>query len=506
MMYETGDLLRRWLIGQGISMALIGSFTYVGLLILGVPIAFVLALFAGLAGFLPYLGPIIGAIPMVLVAGGESFHLALMVVGLYALIQFLESYLLTPLIQARAVSMPPAVVILSQLVLGAIFGLLGLALATPLVAAATVPLALSVRDRRKDKAGSQLSHKETECVSCSSPAARGKARSTRSSPRSPATSPRPTASRRCRSTSRTIRCRSITATSKPRTGPPEKARAFKALLGEYQGVFIASPEYNSSITPLLKNTLDWVTRVRAKGETGLEVFKIARVRHLRRLARLLRGDAEPAASPPDPRSRHRRDGHPAADRGAARDGRVRGRRQSQGRRAAETLHRRGRGARRRRQEICRAMTLPRDRLIVALDVPNVDEAKALIETLGDSVGVYKIGLELLFSGGFALAQELARRECPVFVDAKLLDIEATVERATAAIARMGIAFLTVHALDKKTLAAAVRGRGDSALKLLGVTVLTNLAAADLIEQGCDHPLPSWCCIGPSSPRRPASTV
>ena len=134
------------------------------------------------------------------------------------------------------------------------------------------------------------------------------------------------------------------------------------------------------------------------------------------------------------------------------------------------------------------MTLPRDRLMVALDVPTVDEAKALIETLGDSVGVYKIGLELLFSGGFALAQELARRECPVFVDAKLLDIEATVEGATAAIARVGIAFLTVHALDKKTLAAAVRGKGDSLLKLLGVTVLTNLGAADLIEQGCDHPL------------------
>jgi chromate reductase, NAD(P)H dehydrogenase (quinone) len=56
-------------------------------------------------------------------------------------------------------------------------------------------------------------------------------------------------------------------------GPPERARAFKALLEEYQGVFIASPEYNSSVTPLLKNTLDWVTRVRAKGETGLEVFR-----------------------------------------------------------------------------------------------------------------------------------------------------------------------------------------------------------------------------------------
>jgi predicted PurR-regulated permease PerM len=140
MLHETGDLLRRWLIGQGISMALIGSFTYVGLLLLGVPIAFVLALFAGLAGFLPYLGPIIGAVPMVLVAGGENLDLALWVVGLYALIQFLESYLLTPLIQARAVSMPPAVVILNQLVLGAVFGILGLALATPLAAAMTVPL------------------------------------------------------------------------------------------------------------------------------------------------------------------------------------------------------------------------------------------------------------------------------------------------------------------------------------------------------------------------------
>jgi NAD(P)H-dependent FMN reductase len=56
-------------------------------------------------------------------------------------------------------------------------------------------------------------------------------------------------------------------------GPPERARAFKALLQEYQGVFIASPEYNSSVTPLLKNTLDWVSRVKAEGETGLEVYR-----------------------------------------------------------------------------------------------------------------------------------------------------------------------------------------------------------------------------------------
>jgi orotidine-5'-phosphate decarboxylase len=132
------------------------------------------------------------------------------------------------------------------------------------------------------------------------------------------------------------------------------------------------------------------------------------------------------------------------------------------------------------------MMLPRDRLIVALDVPSVEEAKALIDTLGDGVGVYKIGLELLFAGGFELARALAHSGRPVFVDAKLLDIEATVERATAAIARSGAAFLTVHALDAKTLDAAVRGRGDNTLKLLGVTVLTNLERDDLKEQGVDR--------------------
>ena len=134
----------------------------------------------------------------------------------------------------------------------------------------------------------------------------------------------------------------------------------------------------------------------------------------------------------------------------------------------------------------RGVTLPRDRLIVALDVPGVEDAKAFIDKLGDSVGVYKIGLELLFSGGFALIHELAQAGRPVFVDAKLLDIEATVERATAAIARSGAAFLTVHAMDRKTIAAAARGRGDAPLKLLGVTVLTNLSRADLAEHGIDE--------------------
>ena len=133
------------------------------------------------------------------------------------------------------------------------------------------------------------------------------------------------------------------------------------------------------------------------------------------------------------------------------------------------------------------MKSARDRLIVALDVPGVEQARALIDRLGDSVGVYKIGLELMFAGGMALATELVSRGSRVFLDVKLLDIEATVERATAAIARTGAEFLTVHAVDRKTLNAAVRGRGDSGLKLLGVTVLTNLGPADLIQQGTDIP-------------------
>ena len=130
---------------------------------------------------------------------------------------------------------------------------------------------------------------------------------------------------------------------------------------------------------------------------------------------------------------------------------------------------------------------PKDRIVVALDVAELDKARALVDKLGDSVGVYKIGLELIYRGGLGFAEELVRQGRKVFLDAKLLDIEATVERATAAIAKTGAHFLTIHATDRKTLNAAVRGRGDSPMKLLGVTVLTNLDRADLAEQGIDMP-------------------
>lgn len=124
-----------------------------------------------------------------------------------------------------------------------------------------------------------------------------------------------------------------------------------------------------------------------------------------------------------------------------------------------------------------------DRIIVALDVPSVDEARQLVNRIGDAAGVWKIGLELLYSGGADLARELAVQGKQVFIDAKLLDIPNTVERATASIAEMGATFLTVHGHDTKTMQAAMTGRGFTGLKLLAVTVLTSLDEADLRQQG-----------------------
>ncbi len=128
-------------------------------------------------------------------------------------------------------------------------------------------------------------------------------------------------------------------------------------------------------------------------------------------------------------------------------------------------------------------TSPSDKLIVALDVPSYDEARALVETLGDTVSFYKIGLELLFSEGLALASELKNEGKRIFLDMKFLDIGNTVEKAVAGVAHLGFDFLTIHGTDTKTMKAAVKGRGNSQLKLLAVTVLTSLDQNDLNEQG-----------------------
>jgi len=125
----------------------------------------------------------------------------------------------------------------------------------------------------------------------------------------------------------------------------------------------------------------------------------------------------------------------------------------------------------------------RERLFVALDVASVDRARVLVAELGDTVSCYKVGLELLFGGGLEFAQGLKAAGKTVFLDMKLLDIENTVAKAAANIASLGLDYLTIHGTDAKTLAAAVRGRGASKLKLLAVTVLTNLERADIEQQG-----------------------
>jgi len=122
------------------------------------------------------------------------------------------------------------------------------------------------------------------------------------------------------------------------------------------------------------------------------------------------------------------------------------------------------------------------RLIIPLDAPTADDARTLVQTLGDAVSFYKVGLELFATDGMALARELKAAGKEVFIDWKLHDIGATVERATAALAGSGCDFLTVHG-EPQVMAAAVRGRGDAGLKILAVTVLTSLSDADLTEVG-----------------------
>jgi len=118
------------------------------------------------------------------------------------------------------------------------------------------------------------------------------------------------------------------------------------------------------------------------------------------------------------------------------------------------------------------------RLYVALDLPTISEAESLVETLDKTVSSYKIGLQLLPIGGVEFGQRLKAQGKQVFYDFKLHDIGATVEKATRSIAGLGADLLTVHARPD-VMQSAVKGRGDSALKLLGVTVLTSLDKAAL---------------------------
>lgn len=128
------------------------------------------------------------------------------------------------------------------------------------------------------------------------------------------------------------------------------------------------------------------------------------------------------------------------------------------------------------------------RLIVALDVPNLQEARLLIDRLGDTVSFYKIGMWLFFQRGVdELVDELIAGGKRVFLDYKMYDIGETVRRGVAAVAARGVSIVTVHG-DPDMLRAAVQGRGDSALQVFAISVLTSQDQAALQAMGYDRPL------------------
>jgi orotidine-5'-phosphate decarboxylase len=126
-----------------------------------------------------------------------------------------------------------------------------------------------------------------------------------------------------------------------------------------------------------------------------------------------------------------------------------------------------------------------DRLIVALDLPTVAEAESLIARLGSTVSFYKIGYQLAFAGGLELARELKADGAQVFLDMKLLDIDNTVAKGVESVVAMGVDMLTLHAYPKAMRAAVEAARG-SPLCLLGVTVLTSMDEADLVDAGYEY--------------------
>lgn len=123
-----------------------------------------------------------------------------------------------------------------------------------------------------------------------------------------------------------------------------------------------------------------------------------------------------------------------------------------------------------------------ERIILPLDVADVARARALVDQTRDIISFYKVGMQLQFAGGLEFARDLVAEGHRVFLDVKLLDIDNTVEKGVENIAKMGVTFATIHAYPK-AMRAAVKGRGDLPLGLLGVTVLTSMDDGDLTDAG-----------------------
>jgi predicted PurR-regulated permease PerM len=129
-----GHTLRWWIVGQLVTMTTVGLLTYIGLSLLHVPLALILGLVAFLLTFIPFIGAITAAIPVILVAFSQGATTGLYALAVYAGIEMFEGYVLSPLVQRHSVSLPPALTIAAQVLLGVLLGVLGIALATPLAA------------------------------------------------------------------------------------------------------------------------------------------------------------------------------------------------------------------------------------------------------------------------------------------------------------------------------------------------------------------------------------
>jgi predicted PurR-regulated permease PerM len=149
-----GHTLKLWLAGQLFDMLVVGVVTGTGLFLLDIPLAFILGVLAGLLNFVPYVGAIAGAVPAILIALAKGPQDAIFVAALYLVVQGLEGNVLSPLIQRRAVDLPPAATILAQTALGGLFGLPGIIFATPLAAA----ILATLRELTSDSSGNNQGH------------------------------------------------------------------------------------------------------------------------------------------------------------------------------------------------------------------------------------------------------------------------------------------------------------------------------------------------------------
>ena len=157
VMDEMGNVLRLWFVGQLIRIILMTLCVWVALYLIGLPGPFVLGLQAGLSNFIPYLGPIVAAIPIALVAMPLGGSLLIWAVVIYTIIQSVEGYVIGPLIQRQAVETPPAWTLVTIVLLGALFGVMGIALAMPLVAVGRVAvLRFYVEDYLGDEPGADV--------------------------------------------------------------------------------------------------------------------------------------------------------------------------------------------------------------------------------------------------------------------------------------------------------------------------------------------------------------